>query len=101
MRYLILALCVLLAFAAEQVFGGPPAPPRDWRFRQSYFTHEMPREMQSRYPLPQSRSAYRPAYVGHLPGFSVQGGFRVNRIQINSGNSSDSTYLYEGWFRSR
>jgi len=33
-----------------------------------------------------------------LPGFSVQGGYRFNRIQINSGTSSDTTIIQEGWF---
>lgn len=95
MRYLILAACFLVAFAADRAFGG------DWRFRRSYYTHEIPRELAQRYPYPPSRSAYRPAYISPYPGFTVQGGFRINRIQINSGSSSDSTYIYEGWFRQR
>jgi len=101
MRYLILAVCFLLAFVAEQALGGDAPPARDWRFRPSYFTHQVPQDAAKRSPLPPSRSAYRPAAVGQFPGFSVRGGFRINRIQINSGNSSDSTYLFENWFRGR
>lgn len=101
MRFAIVAISLWTALAQAPVLAQEPAAVRDWRFGRSYFTHEMTRAEQARYPLPQSRSAYRPAYVGHLPGFSIEGGFRINRIQINSGSSSDSTYIYEGWFRAR
>lgn len=73
----------------------------EWRFRRSYFTHAVPEQLRAQYPLPQSRSAYRRAVVGNLPGFSVQGGYRINRIFIRSGDSTDTTIIREGWFRVR
>jgi len=92
-RFILCLLpAVLLAAMTDRAAAG------DWRFRRSYHTHQTPPQLQHRYPFPRSRSAYRPAYPSPLPGFSAQAGFRINRIQINSGQSSDTTIIQEGWF---
>jgi len=109
MRHIGLTICLLLAafslsapdVAAADLDGASAAHPfgaADWRFRRSYFSHHVPAEYYAHDELPRSRSAYRPAYPNTLPGFSVQGGYRFNRIQINSGTSSDTTIIQEGWF---
>lgn len=95
-----LTICLLLSFAAVTALG-TDADAADWRFRRSYFSHQMPQEWYARADLPQSRSAYRAAYPNPLPGFSSQVGMRFNRIQINSGRSSDTTIIQEGWFQQR
>lgn len=101
-RYLILAGCFALALIAKTAFGDCCPPQReDWRFRRSYFSHHVPDDLRDQYPVPRGRGAYRPAYYGFQPGFSVQGGFRVNRINIFSGTSNDTTVIYEGFFRGR
>ncbi len=86
----VVAVCV-----AQEATAG------DWQFKRSYYTHQIPREFQAQFPPPPSRSAYRPAYMSPYPGFSLQGGYRINRIQINSGLSSDVTIQYESWLRER
>ena len=90
------AICLLLAFAVLSA-DGRTAAAGDWRFRRSYFSHRTSPQMQAAYPPPRSRSAYRPAYVSQMPGFSFESGYRINRIQINVGNSSDTTIIREGW----
>lgn len=92
---------LLAVVTAATLFTARPAAAGDWRFRRSYFSHQVPAELQARYPAPLSRSAYRTAVAGYLPGFSVQGGFRFNTIRLRSGNSIDNTVIYEGWFRQR
>lgn len=72
-----------------------------WMFRRSYFSHIVPAELQRVSPRPNSRSAYRRALVGTSPGFSVQGGYRINRIFLRSGNSTDLTVIREDWVRYR
>ena len=93
----LLTACLLPMTAA----GPRGASASDWRFRQSYHSHHIPREYRPHFPVPQSRSAYRPAYITPTFGFRVQSGFRINRVQINSGTSSDTTIRHEGWFRAR
>ncbi len=81
-----------------------------WMFRRSYYSHSAPRATASQLARsqpgyshfanepptgPPSRFAYRRPYISNRPGFSVRGGFRVNRVQINSGLSSDYTVFYE------
>lgn len=96
----VTAICLLLAWLLLAAAPGS-ANAGDWRFRRSYHSHDVPREWQARFPVPHSRSAYRPAYITPTFGIAVMGGYRVNRIQFNSGNSSDTTILYEGWLRAR
>jgi hypothetical protein len=97
MRRIGLIICLLLG-VFSLIATAPLADAADWRFRRSYFSHQLPPEWYAPGELPRSRSAYRPAYPNQLPGFSVQGGYRFNRIQINSGQSSDTTIIQEGWF---
>ena len=95
---------ILIAFAVTAIAvlsSANSANAGDWIFRRSYYTHEVPPHLRAQYPLPYSRSAYRRAVVGTLPGFSVQGGFRINRIFLRNGNSNDTTIIREGWFQLR
>ena len=66
-------------------------------FRRSYYSHDVPAELESVYPRPASRSAYRPALVGTTPGFAIRGAHRFNRIYLNSGSSTDLTIIREDW----
>ncbi len=70
----------------------------DWMFRRSYFSHEIPEELADKYPRPKSRSAYRRAFARNDTGFSIRGGYRINRIQLRSGTSTDITVIREDWF---
>jgi hypothetical protein len=99
MRLIEMTICLLLGLAALDATA--PQAAADWRFQRSYFSHRMPPDYYTYVDLPRSRSAYRPAYPNPLPGFSAQGGFRFNRIQINSGTSSDTTIIHEGWLQWR
>ena len=78
--------------------GSDESQAGEWMFRRSYYSHQVPPEIELQNPTPRSRSAYRGAYVGINPGFSIQGGYRFNRVVINSGNSSDVTILRRNWF---
>lgn len=100
-RLIILAVCFALALVGERVFGDCCQGHSDWRFRRSYFSHHVPQHLQHRYPPPPSRAAYRPAYYGAHPGFSFQGGYRINRMSIFNGTSNDTTVIYEGFLRER
>ena len=96
------AVLSAVAFAvASLLFEARTASAGDWIFRRSYFTHTVPPHLRRHYPLPQSRSAYRQAYVGDSPGFSVQWGYRINRIIMRSGSSTDVTIIRENWLRVR
>ena len=70
-------------------------------FRRSYFSHVPSADVKVDYPLPRSRSAYRRAWVAAHPGFSARGGYRINRIQLRSGSSVDTTVILEDWFEIR
>jgi hypothetical protein len=35
------------------------------------------------------------------PGFSVRGGYRIKRLYLRSGNSSDTTIYRGDWFDTR
>lgn len=97
-RWLLIAFAVAAIAVLSKVES---ANAGDWIFRRSYYSHAVPPHLRARYPLPHSRSGYRRALIGTLPGFSVQGGYRINRIFLQSGNSSDLTIIREGWFRVR
>jgi hypothetical protein len=100
MQRIGLTICLLLVLSSQPALLSD-AVAADWRFRRSYFSHHVPPDLYAYDELPRSRSAYRAAYPNRLPGFSAQGGFRINRIQINSGLSSDTTIIHEGWFQER
>jgi hypothetical protein len=94
---------VLLAAAVGAVISLAPssASAADWMFRRSYYSHVPQPGVDVEYPLPESRSAYRGAWVGNTPGFAARGGYRINRLHLHSGDSIDTTVIYEGWFNFR
>ena len=91
----IAIVAIIILSMAESVQAG------DWIFRRSYYTHAIPNHLQHQYPAPQSRSAYRPALIGNTPGFSIQGGYRIQRVFLRAGNSTDLTVTRESWYRER
>jgi hypothetical protein len=74
-----------------------PACGEEWMFRRSYFSHALPPGVEPPYPLPESRSAYRPAYYREAAGWSVRSAYRVNNYVIQNGNRTDRTYYREGY----
>jgi hypothetical protein len=93
-------LCVtLLVTAGLNVFAVRPAKGDDqgWVFRRSYFSHVLPPEVQARYPVPESRSAYRLPLVDVYPGFAVQGVQRYNTILLDQGR--DVTIYRQFWLQ--
>jgi hypothetical protein len=70
-----------------------------WMFRRSYFSHVLPPEIQARYPVPESRSAYRRPLVNLAPGFGVRGSYRYNPIEIYDGRSTDVEIYRSFWFQ--
>jgi hypothetical protein len=78
----LLVTAGLSAFATNSA----SADDRGWMFRRSYFSHVLPPEVQARYPVPESRSAYRLPLVDIYPGVSVQGVQRYNTILMDHGN---------------
>ena len=89
----LLAVIALCAFANRSASAGDES----WMFRRSYFSHVLPPEIQARYPIPESRSAYRLPLVDVYPGFSVQGVQRYNTILLDNGN--DVTLYRQFWFQ--
>lgn len=71
----------------------------DWMFGRSYYSHRVPEELRDAWPRPESRSAYRRPYLGTTPGFSISGGYRINRTFLRSGNSTDLTVYRQDWVR--
>lgn len=71
----------------------------DWMYRRSYYSHQLPPEAQAYYPQPEMRSALRRPFVGMTPGFAARGGYRINRILLRSGNSTDLTVIYNDWYQ--
>ena len=70
-------------------------------FRRSYFSHVPRAGEKVDYPVPESRSAYRRAYVGRGWGFSARSTYRFNTIYLRSGTSSDVTILRNYHFELR
>jgi hypothetical protein len=75
------------------------ADDQGWMFRRSYFSHVLPPEIQARYPVPESRSAYRRPLVNLSPGFGVRGSYRYNPIEIYDGRSTDVEIYRQFWFQ--
>jgi hypothetical protein len=92
---------VVLVAAGLSAFAVRPAAADDtgWVFRRSYFSHVLPPQVQARYPVPESRSAYRLPLVDVYPGFSVQGVQRYNTILMDQGN--DVTIYRQFWIQSK
>jgi len=88
---------IYLTFVTLTLCAATPTQAADWMFQRSYFSHELPPSIAARYPRPSSRSAYRIPYA-RGNGFAVRGGYRFNRIYLQSGNSTDTTYIREDWF---
>jgi hypothetical protein len=86
----------LAALAALTVVPQPAAG-EDWMFRRSYFSHEVPPELKEVFPVPESRSAYRRAYVGGRYGIAIRGGYRYNSVYLQSGSSVDYINVRENW----
>ena len=91
-RHLLIAMAALVCLG--EAAGAHAA---EWMFRRSYFSHEAVAEAVPGYPLPYSRSAYRPALTGTTPGFGGRGGFRYNNIVLGTGRTVDITVLHQGW----
>jgi hypothetical protein len=79
--------------------NGAAADDQGWMFRRSYFSHVLPPEIQARYPVPESRSAYRRPLVNLAPGFGVRGSYRYNPIEIFDGRSTDVEIYRSFWFQ--
>ena len=85
------------AFAAALLFGWLAGGARGadrWMSAPSYYSHRVPPHLVGFHPQPVSREAYRPAWVGNRPGFSVSGATRLNRVRFRIGGGTDTTLLY-------
>lgn len=85
-----LTLTLLLAITTSK------ADAEDWAFRRSYYSHALTPEVARVTPEPHYRSAYRVPHKNQYPGYTVRSSFRINRVQLQSGHSRDSQYIYEG-----
>jgi hypothetical protein len=96
-----LGVTLLVAAGLSAIAASPAAADDDnWVFRRSYFSHVLPPEIQARYPVPESRSAYRLPLVDIYPGVSVQGVYRYNTIQLGNGpNGTDTTIYRQYWLQ--
>jgi hypothetical protein len=86
----LLVTAGLNAFAANPAWAGDD----NWVFRRSYFSHVLPPQVQARYPVPESRSAYRLPLVDIYPGVSVQGVQRYNTIILGNGSNGTDYAIY-------
>jgi hypothetical protein len=83
---------VALALLAPSAAQG-----EEWMFRRSYFSHVLPPGVEPAYPLPESRSAYRPAFYREAFGGSIRSAYRWNNYVIQSGPRVDRTYYREAY----
>jgi hypothetical protein len=97
-RINIATLAASLALAATAGAYPASAPAGELMFRRSYFTHAIPPELEGLYPIPESRSAYRPALAGATPGFAIRGAYRFDRMFLRSGSSTDLTVFRGDWY---
>lgn len=98
-----LGVTLLVAAGLSAIAASPAsADDRGWIFRRSYFSHVLPPEIQARYPIPESRSAYRLPLVDIYPGVSVQGVQRYNTILLGNGqNGTDMTIYRQFWLQAK
>ncbi len=69
----------------------------DWMFRPSYYSHPPAYGEMPSYPLPESRSAYRPAY--YPEAFNFRSAYRINNYVLRNGPRTDRTLYQEGYFQ--
>ncbi len=69
----------------------------EWIYRRSYYSHAPVDGAQPQHPLPEHRSAYRPAYYREAQGFSVRSAYRINNYVLRNGPRSDHTIYQEGY----
>src|SRR5262245_32205335 len=74
------------------------AQAEDFLFRRSYYSHVANDGLDALAPIPTNRSAYRYPITSSGPGFAIRGGYRINRMVIQSGNSYDVTIFRQNWF---
>lgn len=70
-----------------------------WMFQPSYFSQGVPARTKAHIPSLNGRAAYRRPFVNLAPSGSVRGGYRFNRVQIQSGNSIDTTFIRENFYQ--
>ncbi|TWT61963.1 hypothetical protein Pan54_27010 [Rubinisphaera italica] len=85
----LLTFCFVIALPSV-------ATAENWAFQRSYYSHALTPEVAAVTPEPYYRSAYRTPYKSIYPGMTVRSSFRINRLQLQSGLSRDSQYIYEG-----
>lgn len=90
----ILCLLVVISWGA---FPIGTAQADDWMYRRSYYSHAPVDGLPADYPLPEHRSAYRPAYYREAFGFSVRSAYRINNYVIRNGPRTDRTIYQEGY----
>jgi hypothetical protein len=90
----LLVTAGLSAFATNRA----AADDNGWIYRRSYFSHVLPPQIQARYPVPESRSAYRLPLVDIYPGVSVQGVQRYNTIILGNGSTGTDTTIYRQYW---
>ena len=91
------ALQTALLLAVSVTALPSTAKSEDWMYRRSYFSHMLPPGVPPEYPLPESRSAYRPAFYREALGGSVRSAYRINNYIIQNGPRSDRTFYREGY----
>lgn len=95
------AVTVVMLFLAATLFqDGNTVSAEDWMYRRSYYSHWPTQEAGAvpNYPLPEHRSAYRPAYYREAFGFSARSAYRINNYVIRNGPRTDRTIYQEGYF---
>jgi hypothetical protein len=91
--------CAIALAAAGFFSASAGAGDDNWIYRRSYFSHVLPPEIQARYPIPVSRSAYRLPIVDMSPSFGAQGVERYNTIYLDHGN--DVMIYHSFWVQGR
>jgi hypothetical protein len=68
-----------------------------WMYRRSYFSHWPTDGSEPTHPLPEQRSAHRPAYYREAPGFAFRSAIRWNNFVLRNGPRTDRTLYVEGF----
>uniref|UniRef100_A0A7C2NZ49 DUF2490 domain-containing protein n=1 Tax=Schlesneria paludicola TaxID=360056 RepID=A0A7C2NZ49_9PLAN len=87
----------LLFVTLTLVSGANSAAADEWMYRRSYFSHWPDDGTPPTHPLPEQRSAHRPAYYREAFGFSVRSAFRWNNYVLRNGPRTDRTLYLEGY----